>query len=287
MVSGDNTQYRDIISDNWAGKIHMLDSTYNTKESWNWHYRAKNGDWCPMFGQPVTNIKKYTSADAYYKCVDEQCTETKFDHVENIRDVEMKRISSTDITEYDSILIFTTLTDQKSTVQAVYTDVNERGYASSWSLIENDDLDGDKAARITTQVETGQEYIVTEKGRLIEFGSNHYGMMGTGKETSEGGWKDEPLILKNNDRYQVKGVSLNKRSICALATDTESSDPSVPGLWCWGSSTFGQLGYDNHDNNFSYTDTSNAWTTEGANEYYDPLNRMQDTPVKVALKFSE
>ena len=122
---------------------------------------------------------------------------------------------------------------------------------------------------------------------LHEFSNNVYGMMGTGQETSESGWKAEPLILKNSDRYQVKDISLNKRSVCALVTDNEASDPSVPGLWCWGSSTFGQLGYDNHDNNFSYTDTSAAWPAEGGNEYFDQLNRIQDTPVKVALKFSE
>ena len=280
MVSGDNTQYRDKISENWAGKIRKPGIIYNTEDSWYWQYFAQNGDWVPMFGQPVTNVKKYTTNERSYVSTDDGGYEVQVEQ----KDIEMKRIRSVNITAFDAVLILTSSADDG--VSSLYTD-NNKDEASQWYLLTKEDLDGDKAARITTQTEESQEYIVTEKGRFIEFGNNVYGMMGTGQETSESGWKAEPLILKNSDRYQVKDISLNKRSVCALVTDNEASNPSVPGLWCWGSSTFGQLGYDNHDNNFSYTDTSAAWPAEGGNEYFDQLNRIQDTPVKVALKFSE
>ena len=71
-----------------------------------------------------------------------------------------------------------------------------------------------------------------------------------------------------------------------MVTDAKADDPEARDLWCWGSSTFGQLGIDNGDNDFSYMDVSLVWDN-GANEYLDPANRMQTTPRKVILDLSE
>ena len=273
MVSGNNRQYREEIQKNWQGKVVQKSSdtvtVYSPKESWNWHYRAKNGgDWWPMFGQPLTNVKKYS----------------------DISDLEMKRISSVNITEFDAMLVFSSLTDGKSSVQVVYTDSNN-DQADTWTLLKKgylgDDDDDDAVRQITTQVESGQEFVLTDKGRLIEFGKNRYGMMGTGDRLNTHESGAEPLNLRNNDRYQIKDISLNKRSICAMVTDAEADDPEARDLWCWGSSTFGQLGIDNGDNDFSYMDVSLVWGVNDANEYLDPANRMQTTPRKVTLDLSE
>ena len=198
----------------------------------------------------------------------------------------MKRISSVNITEFDAMLVFSSLTDGKSSVQAVYTDSNKDN-AYTRTLLEKGHLGDDDAVRqITTQVESGQEFVLTDKGRLIEFGKNRYGMMGTSDDLNTYVSEAEPLTLKNNDRYQIKDISLNKRSICAMVTDAEADDPEARDLWCWGSSTFGQLGIDNGDNDFSYMDVSLVWDND-ANEYLDPANRMQTTPRKVILDLSE
>ncbi len=279
LVSGNNKQYRSEIEKNWLGKVVQKSSNtfYSLDESWNWHYQA--GDWWPMFGQPLTNVKKYSDITTGWTCVKEDsCTK-------NTGDLEMKRISSVNITEFDAILVFSSLTDGKSSVQAVYTDSNDN--ANTWTLLEKGHLGDDDAVRqITTQVESGQEFVLTDKGRLIEFGNNRYGMMGTSDDLNKYVSGAEPLTLKNNDRYQIKDISLNKRSICAMVTDAEADDPEARDLWCWGSSTFGQLGIDNGDNDFSYMDVSLVWDN-GANEYLDPANRMQTTPRKVILDLSE
>ena len=116
-------------------------------------------------------------------------------------------------------------------------------------------------------------------------GNGHIGNKQTenGKETWVNTWGVEPLVLSDK-RYQVKDLSVNKRSVCAFATDSEAEDPTAKDLWCWGSSTFGQLGFDNNDNDFSYTDTSYAWHG-GSNEYFDAPNRIEKYPKKIDFGF--
>jgi hypothetical protein len=55
--------------------------------------------------------------------------------------------------------------------------------------------------------------------------------------------------------------------------------------YCWGSSTFGQLGFENGEGNFSYSDALELWTGHsGDNAYYDRQTRMEATPRKVEFK---
>lgn len=104
-------------------------------------------------------------------------------------------------------------------------------------------------------------------------------MLGDGGENRYA-WQYENPTFKD-DRYQVKDVAIGKRSVCALATDSESKNPDVPGLWCWGSSAFGQLGFDNgQDSEISWSDISAAWNGS-ANSYLDDAGRIQDTPKAV------
>ena len=283
MVSGNNRQYREEIQKNWEDKIHYDTGNgnpeyYSADVSWNWHYRAKNGgDWWPMFGQPVTNVKAYSYRQG------------NFEH-----DADMKRVSSLDITEFDSILIFSSLTDGKATsVKGIYTDDNNYD-ANLYDVMEELPEDGDQVAKVATSPEAQLSFVLTEQGRIYAFesrdsyamtGNGHIGNKQTenGKETWVNTWGVEPLVLSDK-RYQVKDLSVNKRSVCAFATDSEAEDPTAKDLWCWGSSTFGQLGFDNNDNDFSYTDTSYAWHG-GSNEYFDAPNRIEKYPKKIDFGF--
>ena len=285
MVSGNNRQYREEIQKNWEDKIHYDTGNgnpeyYSADVSWNWHYRAKNGgDWWPMFGQPVTNVKAYSYGQG------------NFEHEVY---ADMKRVSSLDITEFDSILIFSSLTDGKATsVKGIYTDDNNYD-ANLYDVMEELPEDGDQVAKVATGPEAQLSFVLTEQGRIYAFesrdsyamtGNGHIGNKQTenGKETWVNTWGVEPLVLSDK-RYQVKDLSVNKRSVCAFATDSEAEDPTAKDLWCWGSSTFGQLGFDNNDNDFSYTDTSYAWHG-GSNEYFDAPNRIEKYPKKIDFGF--
>ena len=399
MVSGNNRQYREEIQKNWEDKIHYDTGNgnpeyYSADVSWNWHYRAKNGgDWWPMFGQPVTNVKTYsmpTEVDHVlrYKPIDgkvsiylradgvsaselenysicarfgkTQCTDTFPSKTEDglalftldIPDEEkvfgfwlkndtndtivpyviadastepievtwnatdkaysygqgnfydpvyedkvyadMKRVSSLDITEFDSILIFSSLTDGKATsVKGIYTDTNKYD-ANLYDVMKELPEDGDQVAKVATGPEAQLSFVLTEQGRIYAFesrdsyamtGNGHIGNKQTenGKETWVNTWGVEPLVLSDK-HYQVKDLSVNKRSVCAFATDSEAEDPTARDLWCWGSSTFGQLGFDNNDNDFAFTDTSYAWDG-GSNEYFDAPNRIEKSPKKIDFGF--
>ena len=285
MVSGNNRQYREEIQKNWEDKIHYDTGNgnheyYSADVSWNWHYRAKNGgDWWPMFGQPVTNVKAYSYGQG------------NFEHEVY---ADMKRVSSLDITEFDSILIFSSLTDGKATsVKGIYTDDNNYD-ANLYDVMKELPEDGDQVAKVATGPEAQLSFVLTEQGRIYAFERrDSYAMTGNGhignKQTENGNktwvntWGVEPLVLSDK-RYQVKDLSVNKRSVCAFATDSEAEDPTAKDLWCWGSSTFGQLGFDNNDNDFSYTDTSYAWDG-GSNEYFDAPNRIEKYPKKIDFGF--
>lgn len=294
MVSGGSPEtavaYAYVIDNKWSDRQHHENQNYNREESWNWRYWDKgSGDWWPMFGQPVTNVKQYLVSEKKH-VYDGQ--HAGYFWSQQPEALEMKRISSADITEYDSVLIFSSLSDGSSSLHGIYTDNHVFAFdydwfspyprtdpANTWSLFDKLPDDGDKISRVVTSSENQLDFILTEKGKVYEFGSGGYSMLGDGGENRYA-WQYENPTFKD-DRYQVKDVAIGKRSVCALATDSESKNPDVPGLWCWGSSAFGQLGFDNgQDSEISWSDISAAWNGS-ANSYLDDAGRIQDTPKAV------
>jgi hypothetical protein len=91
---------------------------------------------------------------------------------------------------------------------------------------------------------------------------------------------------KNKPDLKVQELSVNKRSVCASVKDENAEDQNKLDLYCWGSSTFGQLGFDNGDNGFSYGDVSTKWQGSGDNELIDEPSRMKTTPKKVLTDFT-
>ena len=90
---------------------------------------------------------------------------------------------------------------------------------------------------------------------------------------------------KNKPDLKVQELSVNKRSVCASVKDENAEDQNKLDLFCWGSSTFGQLGFDNGDNDFSYGDVSTKWNGS-ENELMDKASRIQATPKKVLTDFT-
>ena len=314
IVSGNNKQYVDSIKQNWEGKIHLDNEGqpdyYSADEPWNWHYRDKGGEWWPMFGQPVTLIKSYKNmnvpevklcdnnqqcqlikvctwefaGDKYlggkyvalggdeiqaYSSEDYYCEETKV-----VRDLEMTNIKDIELSTFDNLAYYTT-TDDDRFIYGIWVS-NLEGTQNSWFSVNPIDINMERVKEIKFGVEHGN-LLITEDNHLYGFGENNYGIVGTGSE--DDGWQPVTRIF-DDDKYQILALSVIKRSVCAIVKDSTADDKDQHDLWCWGSSSFGQLGFDNGDNEFSYGDTIREWVG-GANKYFDRLTNIQRTPKKV------
>lgn len=317
LISGNNKQYAQEIIDNWAGKIVIKNEVdtryYSPEESWYWHYRESGGDWFPMFGQPITNIKSYNIAvneicyddegsdcitvswgckpgdkGSSYELIEGKLVERKYYCKSSSDSIKMKNIKTIDITEFDSQLFFTTTDSENSDkiLYMMYTDsVDSEGRKQGvWTIADSSTLDGERIKKVQLGVEGIGRFVITEKGHLYGFGPQRYGILGTGVVASED-WESTRILMdKNKPDLKVQELSVNKRSVCASVENAE--DKNKLDLFCWGSSTFGQLGFDNGDNDFSYGDVSTKWQGSGGNELFDEPSRMKTTPKKVLTDFT-
>lgn len=319
ISSGNNKQYVQEIIDNWEDKIEWKgensddDRNYSPKTPWNWHYRESSGDWFPMFGQPITNIKSYNIAvneicydDEGSDCItvswgwkpgdkgssseliEGKLVERKYYCKSSSDSIEMKNIKTIDITEFDSQLFFTTTDSENSDkiLYMMYTDsVDSEGRKQGvWTIADSSTLDGERIKKVQLGVESIGRFVITEEGHLYGFGPQRYGILGTGVASED--WKSTRILMdKNNPDLKVLELSVNKRSVCASVKDENAEDQNKLDLFCWGSSTFGQLGFDNGDNDFSYGDVSTKWQDSG-NELLDDPSRMKTTPKKVLTNFT-
>ena len=308
LISGNNKQYAQEIIDNWADKIVIKNEKttqyYSPDESWYWHYRESGGDWFPMFGKPITNIKSYKLFESVVCKEDDHddcwpqykyCEPGKnFDwdnkYCKSVSDTqtktfEMKNIKAVDIAEYDSQLFFSTTEteDSDKILHGIYTD-NLLNEINTWIAADADALNGEKIRGVKLGVESTGRFIITENGNLYGFGIQRYGILGNG--IIDEGWNYTKILMdENRPDLQVQELSVNKRSACASVKDQNAEDPNKLELYCWGSSSFGQLGFDNGDNDFTYGDTSTKWI-KSENELFDKKSRIQTTPKKVLTNFT-
>ena len=205
---------------------------------------------------------------------------------------EIRNVKSMEITEFDSTLMFTT-TDNDKVLYELYADTNmnyDENYikigAHISKPIKEDTLNADdKIDKIVAGVESVGRFVITENNHLYGYGSQLYGILGNGVTSySESDILMIPVI--SDSKYKIHELSMIKRSVCASVSDVTDEDKDKRHLWCWGSSTFGQLGFiDEGDNEFSYGDASEVWTY-GQNKYFDDTSHMQLEPKKVDIKLS-
>ncbi len=307
LVSENNEQYAQEIIDNWEGKVVIKNEVstvyYNQYETRDWTYRESSGDLFPMFGQPITNIKSYKYGDSVvcYAFMPSICwndsrickPDTIFYENNNyfscksssVKYLEMKKIKTIDISENDSQLYFTS-TDAEyddKTLYGIYTDgiVGNRGY---WIHADSSAFDNESIKKVQLGVESIGRFVITEDGHLYGFGPQRYGIMGTGVASDDYVFT-KILLDENRPDLKVHELSVNKRSACASVKDENADDQNKLELFCWGSSTFGQLGFDNGDNDFSYGDVSTKWNGS-ENELMDKTSRIQTTPKQVLTDFT-
>ena len=308
LISGNNKQYAQEIIDNWADKIVIKNEKttryYSPEESWYWHYRESGGDWFPMFGKPITNIKSYKLFESvvckeydhngcwpqYKYCKPGENFDKDNKYCKSVSDTqsktfEMKNIKTIDIAEYDSQLFFTTTetSDSDRILHGIYTD-NLLNEISAWIAADVDALNGEKIRGVKLGVEAVGRFIITESGNLYGFGKQRYGILGNGIIDEE--WNYTKILMdENRPDLQVQELSVNKRSACASVKDPNAEDPNKLELYCWGSSSFGQQGFDNNDNDFTYGDVSTKWK-EHENELLDKPSRLESKPKKVLTNFT-
>ena len=308
LISGNNKQYAQEIIDNWADKIVIKNEKttryYSPEESWYWHYRESGGDWFPMFGKPITNIKSYKLFESvvckeydhndcwpqYKYCKPGENFDKDNKYCKSVSDTqsktfEMKNIKTIDIAEYDSQLFFTTTetSDSDRILHGIYTD-NLLNEISAWIAADVDALNGEKIRGVKLGVEAVGRFIITESGNLYGFGKQRYGILGNGIIDEE--WNYTKILMdENRPDLQVQELSVNKRSACASVKDQKAEDPNKLELYCWGSSSFGQQGFDNNDNDFTYGDVSTKWK-EHENVLLDKPSRLESKPKKVLTDFT-
>ena len=220
LISGNNKQYAQEIIDNWADKIVIKNEKttryYSPEESWYWHYRESGGDWFPMFGKPITNIKSYKLFESvvckeydhndcwpqYKYCKPGENFDWDNKYCMSVSDTqsktfEMKNIKTIDIAEYDSQLFFTTTetADSDRILHGIYTD-NLLNEISAWIAADVDALNGEKIRGVKLGVESTGRFIITESGNLYGFGIQRYGILGNGIIDEE--WNYTKILMDEN-----------------------------------------------------------------------------------------
>ena len=257
-----------------------------------------------MFGKPITNIKSYKlfesvvckEYDDHDDCwlTNLHCDQgsTFYSGTRNgicksstQVEFEMKNIKTIDIVGFDSQLYFTT-TETADSDKTLYELNTNSMYGIYEKIVASaNELNNEKIRSVHLGAEGFGRFIITEEGNLYGYGRQIYGTLGNGNKEGF-----SPMVKitidKNRPDLQVQTLSANKRSVCASVKDQNAEDPDKLELYCWGSSTFGQLGFDNGDNGFSYGDVSTKWQSSGDNELMDEPSRMKTTPKKVLTDFT-
>lgn len=223
--------------------------------------------------------------------------------------IELKDVSNVTrigIASFDSTMMLEMNNDSRIFTTNV---INSRGGVYNFDWIRTNvrqvtdsatTFDGGKIAKLSVNPEDKVSYVLSDKGGLYGIqGTNKYGVFGIGSSNPDeqlvwgpskadettsvvtvpakpipNGSTDEPL-------GDVVDVSVGKRSVCAAAKvrDDKGQLTAEVKTYCWGSSTFGQLGFDNGDGGFSYNDVSEEWDGQtGNNKYLDHDTRMVTKP---------
>ena len=257
VITGNTEQYKGTVQNKYEGKLKTEDVHYSIEEPWNWSLYETGGDFTYIFGQPITLIKNR----------DIQISE---DHWEK---KEFENVTNVASTYYMDYMVLSFKDDPN-----IY-------WANGYTITPWYEPDSNKTVNsISANNESKQVCaVIGDENELICAGSNKYGLLGRGSD---------PTVLEESDEFKpvvdssdnplkgVRDVSIRKRSVCANIEVSSEDSLIKTNLYCWGSSTFGQLAFNDHDGGFSYVDTAFAWDN-GSNRYFDKDTRYQTKAVNV------
>lgn len=310
-ISHNYKKYKEDFEANFQGKHLKANekNTYTMKDYWNWYLYEPEGDWHPLYGQPVTQIKSYylsstneiivnnsEELDAFRnECFEKPdcsieseeltpCNTWKITYKAKIEgsDFPMTDLTFISLTEFDGKVYFTTKNKPGKLYGTWGGEYWDTGLPEEVTDIR----------KIYSNVEEDTNCLLLgpeNREQVYCQGRNEKRLLGNGS-LEKISWGSGFVLDSNYDANSnqvnrirnVKSLSMNKRSVCATVAD-DASNPHKASLYCWGSSIFGQMGFNNgHDGDVSYNDTVLEWSNNSSNNiYFDNENRLEAKPRKV------
>ena len=282
LVSQNWKQYKKHFVNNYANKLMFEDQSSLADPDgvypWYWHIYDQDKGWHPLYGAKVTRIDSLNH---------------------NGKKLELNNVTNLAITGFDGSLMFEL--NNNSIIYRTYNDGTTET-TTFWTILSPKSFDGEMITKIVASVEDEVSFVLTETNSLyaIDYAENNrYGMngTGTGKHPIEYSYDEtiddyviiNPLkpLLDGRIMKNYVDVSVSKRSVCASVKKNNDDDKITTEneLYCWGSSTFGQLGFNDNNGGFSYTDTANEWDGHTSNnKYFNDETRIVYTPRKVEFQ---
>ena len=285
IVSHNWKQYQSDWLTNYADRVHFLDySALADPEGsapWFWKLYDESGDFHFIYGAPVSRVDEadYPGKERF----------------------EFANVTQAGITANDTEILVERNSDGR--VYGVYNGgTADRTY--TWQMADSPTtFNGENVADLALNVGNGASFVLGDGGYLYALDiCGRYGMYGTGsRDVTCTEWTQSvadgadyaviaPLspVFENGKKLgNVVAVSVGKRSVCAVSRrmDEDGSATSFTDTYCWGSSTFGQLGFDDHDGGFSFKNVVQAWSGhDDINVYFDKQSRMVPYPRKVEFR---
>lgn len=207
---------------------------------------------------------------------------------------EFEGLTNIAVTDFDGTLYL--MEKDKSRVYSY-----QPGYHSLHEIADSSYLENEQIVNFYTTPDNQNIYILTDAGKLYSYGGNRYGQLGLGFHTTdysytvnyESNCRNDGIycwtvtnmpyvsLLGTKDPIaNITDVSVNKRSVCVNAKTAGEENPNK--LYCFGSSVFGELGFDDNNGGFSYSDVSKLWTGYSAeNDVLDQSCRKTAIPTEV------
>ncbi|MGN1356746.1 MAG: RCC1 domain-containing protein [Succinivibrionaceae bacterium] len=309
-ISHNYKKYKEDFEANFQGK-HLKaneENTYTMKDYWNWYLYEPEGDWHPLYGQPVTQIKSYylpsgntiivnnsevvafengcfEKPDCFIEYKERLSYDTwRIRYREKLEgsDFPMTDLTFVSLTEFDGKVYFTT----KNKPGKLYGTWG----GEYWDTGLPEEVTDIRKIYSNVEEDTNCLLLGPENGEQVYCqGRNEKRLLGNGS-LEKISWGYGFVLDSNYDANSnqvnrirnVKSLSMNKRSVCATVAD-DDSNPYKTSLYCWGSSIFGQMGFDNNqDNDVSYYDMSLEWKNGSSdNKYIDDQLRIEAKPRKI------
>ncbi len=194
--------------------------------------------------------------------------------------ISLENVTRVGITGYDSNLLVEMNNDGR--IYEIFTASDSNAAISNLRTAPATTFEGGTLARLDTNVTDRVSYALTEDGKIYgisalnyrgqaTLGEDRYGMFGVLnpnaiEEQNDAGTDSKviaPSIRPTRNGAPLEGyldVLSGKRSVCAIVSRLDDHGEKTPftDTYCWGSSTFGQLGFNDGIGGFSFFDAIRA-----------------------------